>query len=180
MHSNPIDYVVLMVYLVWGSLTCTQALACRSVKRSFSLDFMLKKISLLPLYLYITLFVVKSVSAQTTSTAIIDDPLEGLDQTVQGEGSFKGIDAFKSQAQNTDYSNFIQSKVGQIVGLALSFVGVIFLILMIYAGVTWMTAQGNDQQVNKAKNLLINATIGLVIVFAAYAITAFIGGEILG
>lgn len=129
---------------------------------------MFKKISLLPLSAYIALFVVKSAAAQSASSTI-----QGLDD------SAGVVDAFKSQTGNTDYSYFIQSKVGQIVGLALSFVGVIFLILMIYAGVTWMTAQGNDQQVGKAKNLLINATIGLVIVFAAYAITAFIGGEIL-
>lgn len=179
MHSNPIDYVVLMIF-VWGSLTWIQRVASRSVKWTFSLDFMLKKISLLPIYTYITLFVVKSASAQTASAALPDDPLEGLDQSVKGSGSFQGVEAFKAQAgSNTDYSFFVQSKVGQIVGLALSFVGVIFLILMIYAGVMWMTAQGNDQQVSKAKNLLINATIGLVIVFAAYAITSFIGGEIL-
>jgi hypothetical protein len=50
---------------------------------------------------------------------------------------------------------------------------------MIYAGILWMTAQGNEQQVSKAKNLLINATIGLIITLAAYAITSFIGTEIL-
>jgi len=66
-------------------------------------------------------------------------------------------------------------RAGQIIGVVLSFIGVIFLILMIYAGILWMTASGNDQQVNKAKNLMINAIIGLIIVFAAYAITAYVG-----
>ena len=165
--NNPIDYVVLMV-LVWGSLTWKQRVVSRSVKLSFSLDSMFKKISLIPLYTYITLFVIRPVSAQSASSTI-----NGLDD------SAKQVGAFTAQTQNTDYSFFLQSKIGQIVGVALSFVGVLFLILMIYAGVTWMTAQGNDQQVSKAKSLLINATIGLVIVFAAYAITSFIGGEIL-
>lgn len=129
---------------------------------------MLKKIALLPLYTYVTLFVARSASAQASST------LKGLDD------SANQITAFENQTgSKVDYSFFVQSKVGQIVGLALSFVGVLFLILMIYAGVTWMTAQGNDQQISKAKSLLINSTIGLVIVFAAYAITSFIGGEIL-
>lgn len=68
-----------------------------------------------------------------------------------------------------------RERVGQIIGVILSFIGVIFLILMIYAGILWMTAAGNDQQVNKAKNLMINAIIGLIIVFAAYAITAYVG-----
>jgi hypothetical protein len=50
---------------------------------------------------------------------------------------------------------------------------------MIYAGILWMTAEGNDQQVAKAKSLLINSIIGIIIVFAAYAITSFIGAEII-
>jgi hypothetical protein len=69
----------------------------------------------------------------------------------------------------------LPSAIGKIVGAALSFIGVIFFILMIYGGLLWMTAAGNDQQVEKAKDLIVAAIIGLVIVFAAYAITSFIG-----
>jgi hypothetical protein len=39
----------------------------------------------------------------------------------------------------------------------------------------WMTAGGNTEQVGKAKNLITSAIIGLVIVFASYALTSFIG-----
>jgi hypothetical protein len=42
----------------------------------------------------------------------------------------------------------------------------------------WMTAQGNAGQVDKAKDLLINAIIGLVIVSAAYSITLFVGNQL--
>lgn len=93
----------------------------------------------------------------------------GLNETVQE------IDAFKDQTVSDINTGFIQTKAGEIVGLVLSFVGVLFLILIIYAGITWMTAQGNEQKVTKAKDLLINAIVGLIIVFAAYAITAFVG-----
>ena len=64
-----------------------------------------------------------------------------------------------------------------LLGLILSFVGVLFLALIIFAGVSWMTAGGNDQKIEKAKNLIINAAIGLLIVLAAYAITSFIGSK---
>jgi len=74
----------------------------------------------------------------------------------------------------------VTNKVGSIVALILSFVGIIFLILTIYAGLMWMTAQGNNAQVEKAKDLLINAVIGLVIVTAAYSITSFVGTQIVG
>ena len=60
----------------------------------------------------------------------------------------------------------------------MSFVGVAFLILMIYGGILWMTSQGNDTQIKKAKGILINGIIGLVIVIFAYAITAYIGNTL--
>lgn len=103
------------------------------------------------------------------TTVSADPTLDGLNQTA-GK-----IDAFKGSISDTDSKNFIQSRVGQIIGIVLSFVGVIFLVLTIYAGIMWMTAAGNSQQVEKAKGMLINSIIGLVVIFAAYAITAFVG-----
>jgi len=93
----------------------------------------------------------------------------GLDSTA-GQ-----IDAFKDRVNVPLNENFIQTRAGEIIGFVLSFVGILFLGLMIYAGLLWMTAQGNETKITKAKDLLINAVIGLIIVFAAYAITAFVG-----
>jgi len=53
----------------------------------------------------------------------------------------------------------------------LGFVGILFVALMVYAGVLWMTAGGNEDQVGKAKKLIFQAMIGLVVVFSAYSIT---------
>ncbi|HNX11265.1 MAG TPA: hypothetical protein PKI61_03935 [bacterium] len=68
----------------------------------------------------------------------------------------------------------LESGVSIILTGALSLLGVIFLILMIYGGISWMTAQGNDQKVSKAKDIIMNSITGLVIVAAAYAITYFV------
>lgn len=97
------------------------------------------------------------------------DKSYGLDKTI-GK-----VDAF-SEIENPQ--SFLQTRVGNIVALVLSFVGVLFLILIIYAGLMWMTAGGNQDQTKKARNLIINATIGLIIVFSAYAITIFIGEQL--
>ncbi|MFA5000052.1 MAG: hypothetical protein WC545_01700 [Patescibacteria group bacterium] len=104
---------------------------------------------------------------------IISDPSSGLEETRSQ------VEAFKDQKVEPTLSGFLATKAGQIISLVLSFVGVLFLILMIYAGITWMTAQGNEQQVAKSKTLMINAVIGIIIVFAAYALTSFIGQELL-
>ena len=67
-----------------------------------------------------------------------------------------------------------ESLAANLIGLVLSWVGVIFLILTIYGGLIWMTAQGNDQKMEKAKTLIIAAISGLIVVIAAYAISAFV------
>jgi cellobiose-specific phosphotransferase system component IIC len=113
------------------------------------------------------------VQAQTTAG---DPTLTGLDATADQ------VDAFKNQTKNDkEYylNDFIPENVGNIIDIILSFVGVVFFILIIYAGISWMTSQGNEQQITKAKGLLFNAIIGLVIVFAAYAIVSFLGTNVL-
>lgn len=79
---------------------------------------------------------------------------------------------------NDNTTDKLTSRVGTMVGIVLSFVGVLFLILIIYAGLTWMTAAGNEQKIGKAKDIIIAATIGLIIVLSAYAITKFIGTSV--
>ncbi len=61
-----------------------------------------------------------------------------------------------------------------VIKMLLSFLGVLFLVLMIYGGFLWMTARGNEEQVTKAKNLITAAIIGLIIVLASYAISIFV------
>lgn len=61
--------------------------------------------------------------------------------------------------------------IANIIRYALSFVGTLFIALTVYAGILWMTAGGNDEQVSKSKKLLFQAVIGLFITFSAYSIT---------
>lgn len=61
-----------------------------------------------------------------------------------------------------------------IINTVLIFMGVITLVLIIYAGFIWMLAAGNDEQVGKAKKILKGAIIGLVIVLASYGISQYI------
>lgn len=64
--------------------------------------------------------------------------------------------------------------VGRFIQTFLSFLGVIFILLTVYAGYLWMTARGKEEKVEEAQSILTNAVIGLVIIVAAYAITYFV------
>ena len=63
---------------------------------------------------------------------------------------------------------------GQIINVALSLVGIIFLALMVYAGYLWMTARGEESQIETAKKIVSSAIIGLILTMSAYAITALV------
>ncbi len=91
---------------------------------------------------------------------------------------------FKTFAQKSGFTNQLTDKpmsplaiITAIIKIALGFLGVIFLILIIISGFKWMTTN-NPEEIKKIKAKIINAVIGLIIVFAAYGLTTFISWAI--
>jgi len=64
--------------------------------------------------------------------------------------------------------------VGRIIQIALSFIGAIAIIMIMYAGFLWMTSGGEEEKVSQAKAILRNGVIGLVIILSSWAIATFI------
>lgn len=79
-----------------------------------------------------------------------------------------------AQTAGVDTSASIEGIAGTAISQVLGLVGVIFLILMIVAGLMWMTAGGNDEKVAKARKIMTGAVVGLVIVFSSLVITRFV------
>lgn len=73
-----------------------------------------------------------------------------------------------------DTGSSVEEKVASIVNYALSLLGVIFLILMVYGGFIWMLARGDEAEAKRAKNIITAGVIGMIIVIAAFAITTFV------
>ncbi len=92
----------------------------------------------------------------------------GLDATIGANPNLKVL----------TQKNDPQTIIGDLVGEILAFVGVLFLLLMIYAGFKYMFSMGNDSEVENAKNLIKYAIIGLIVILSAYAITSFIGTKL--
>lgn len=87
----------------------------------------------------------------------------------------EGLGYSKEMLSGGEY--MLPLKIGNVIEVVLAFVGVLFLILMIYGGYIWMMARGNEQETEKAKKIIQNALIGIVVVLAAYAITTYIALE---
>lgn len=68
----------------------------------------------------------------------------------------------------------LESVIGQIITGLLSLIGIILILYVIYGGILYMSARGNEEQAKKATSIITRAIIGLIIVLTAYAITYFI------
>jgi len=68
----------------------------------------------------------------------------------------------------------LDNKAIKVIQAVLSLLGVIFVSLIIYSGIRWMTAGGNDQTLEKAKETIRQAIMGLLLIIGAYAISLFI------
>ena len=70
---------------------------------------------------------------------------------------------------NTKISNFIR----RVVNLLSAVVGVVAVIMIIVGGLRYITSGGNDTSVTGAKNTILYAIIGLIIVALAQLIVRF-------
>jgi hypothetical protein len=96
----------------------------------------------------------------------------GVDKALQG------LDKSASEAELAQNTLNIPGLIGQILAIVLGFTGTIFFILVVYAGILWMTAGGSQENIKKAQDILKAAVVGLIIVLSAYAITRFVGSSL--
>ena len=54
--------------------------------------------------------------------------------------------------------------------------GVVAVVVIIAAGFFYVTSSGNPQQLTRAKNAIMGAVVGLIVVLLAFSITAIVLG----
>jgi len=74
----------------------------------------------------------------------------------------------------------LEAYVANIVGVALTIIGTLFFLLVVYGGYIWMIARGNEKEADRAKDIITTASIGLVIVVIAYALSSFVVKSLVG
>ena len=55
---------------------------------------------------------------------------------------------------------------------------IVAALMIVIGGIMWMTAQGDDEQITKARKLIIAAVVGLIIIGAAVGIVNFVVGKV--
>ncbi len=67
----------------------------------------------------------------------------------------------------------------RIINIFLGLMGIIMLVIVLYAGFIWMTAGGDTEKVEKAQKTLRNAIIGLIIIMCSWGFVTFVLNKLL-
>ena len=65
-----------------------------------------------------------------------------------------------------------------IINYFLGLLGLIAVAFLIYAGVLMVTAGGNDEQITKARKIIMYAVVGIVIILLSYTIITFVSSAL--
>ena len=126
-----------------------------------------KQVHILTLFFAVTLILCGVFFNETLTQAI--DLGQSKMNTLATQSGYSGSTTNTTLAEN----------IGRIINIVLSMVGTIFLGITVYAGITWMTARGDESKADASQKMLRNAIIGLVITLGAYSITAFVLPQVL-
>jgi cytochrome bd-type quinol oxidase subunit 2 len=91
------------------------------------------------------------------------------------------------QAVSGGYTNFEGSTLeetrsfpimlAQLVQISLGFVGIVSVVMLVYAGFQYMTSGGDGEVIQGAVKTIKNAVIGMAIVLISYSLTLFVMGR---
>lgn len=100
----------------------------------------------------------------TTEPGYPEETPSNIQELHPGQGTIAGY---------TNIADFIIA----LINAMLFFLFVITLIFVIYGGISWMTALGNEERIGKAKKIVGWSLAGLFIVMGSYAIVATLTGN---
>lgn len=121
----------------------------------------LKFINPLSIILFVTLFLSNNIA----SAGLLDTNV-----TKEMDTQTAGLQSQAGYATTVSVGGIVATVIQAFLGL----LGIIFVILILTAGYNWMTAAGEEEKINKAKDTIRRAIIGLIIIIAAYSITYFV------
>ena len=129
---------------------------------------MCKKISIFFL-ISIGIFLLSGFALATTCTSgtgssLVSGGVQQLGSAVYGSGTS---------------STSLPVLIALIIKALLRLLGIIFIVIIIYAGFLYITSQGAPETIKKAKSTIFYALIGLLIILTSYALASFVSDIII-
>lgn len=76
---------------------------------------------------------------------------------------------------NQSGGSFFQKFIPAAINLAFVIGAIIFVFMLITGGIQWISSGGEKTALESARSRITNALVGLIILFAAYAVLNFVG-----
>ncbi len=112
---------------------------------------------------------------------LLCDTSQGTDNASVTDGKCVDPDPQKTGYGLSDFTDVglgqtsdLKGSIANIINIILGFLGIIAVIIILAGGFKWMTAGGNEDKVGESRQMIIQGIIGLVVVFAAWAIASFV------
>jgi len=99
------------------------------------------------------------------NSALAQDPFsDALNEVNTSTGT---VTAYKDKGD-------LATTIGSTIQIILGIIGLLLIINILYAGVTWTFAMGETDKIDKAKSLIKYSIVGLAVILIAYGLTGYI------
>lgn len=105
--------------------------------------------------------------------AMMLTPVLALAQFTQPSGAGSGLPDTFGGASN------ITQLILSIINILLALAGLIAVLVLIIGGFRYVTSFGNEEAVDKAKKMILNAIIGIVVIILAFVIVRIVSNVVL-
>lgn len=120
---------------------------------------------------YFSLFVAFTLYLSLSAWAFADDTFGGLLNTSAGTPTLDPAQyGSQYQGANLSRATTIQGGFGAITGFILSFLGFAAIIFVMYGGFLYITANGEQAKFDKAKKIIWQSIVAMLIIFGVYAV----------
>ncbi|OGH88015.1 MAG: hypothetical protein A3J93_02485 [Candidatus Magasanikbacteria bacterium RIFOXYC2_FULL_42_28] len=115
--------------------------------------------------------IVNDLGPDGTCASYEHDPITSTLKTgdlksLQASAKLK-LNPFKWLTESTATGR-VNEFIGKVIYFLMGIIGSLLLLFYVWAGFLWMTAQGNAEQITKAKHILLWATLSIIVQMAAY------------
>lgn len=134
---------------------------------------MVKKILIILIFIILS---ATGVSAANSGSLSADKPFKEIEAGLGGfiENAANAEENQAATGEAFDRTVYLPAFIAGIIRAFLQLLSVVLLIVILYGGFLYMRADGSGEQVEKAKQWLVNGIIGILFALSAYIITDFV------
>ncbi len=123
------------------------------------------------IYKKLLIFALVLISSLISVNILLAQPGGGADT---GNTPGGGANTVSTSLTNPLGVDSPEAVIANVINTIFGIVGSLALLMFIYGGLVWMTSSGNKEMIDKGKNIIKWAAIGLIVIFSSYALVRFL------